>query len=658
MRPSLPLPLLAGATAAALLSGAVLAGPGRAATPVTAAAPSMATAPLTAAARRAEPIVLTGKQIPQWSQAAAQGVPNQYQVQSGSVLGDGRRDAHDGTIVIPPDPRNGTGVDVGQMAGYAWTGKHWREVPLQVDQKYPYFLVNGRSSFGVYSGVDMEESYAWTTESWKKTAGTCTAQYPSGQGATASPLGHHLGDDDEISFMASDAGSQAPQGIRPPPGTAPPAGPNQPADYAIALTDPLTPQPGGAGYLYLFLKPHGPAFTAANGYVHYQRDANADQWIDKYSFVNAQYPNLGQNPDALGTDNTSYGPNLTGTVCDPDGTVRQSTDRFPRDGVTVSTASYQWHATGRWMINSIQVAAPASTDSGYGPNLIDRWKGRAFRLTPDSSIQSFGFENEQTNWEANAALLGEKAGPVRAIREVWGADSGTNVTKVETFYRDAVTYRFHLRVHPIPADGLYGYWDHRSTSVSTYYGPEVPGGVPIDGTPKTKGEIGTVAGQPLDTDVVDPTFNVPSVLLNWDEVAGRGTNGSLVYATEVKSATSLENPVVTPFYRDDACFDDGTGSDPVPRPWPGTPSTDPKLQSYAALPCAQRQGDWAALGFHAEFTGDTDNAFTGVPTTEADLQQWQFMVPSSAPANVGDAYTNDVRAAIQAVAEPAGTVAP
>ena len=39
------------------------------------------------------------------------------------------------------------------------------------------------------------------------------------------------------------------------------------------------------------------------------------------------------------------------------------------------------------------------------------------------------------NWEANSALLGWRAGPVRAIREVWGADSGTNVTKTETFYQ-------------------------------------------------------------------------------------------------------------------------------------------------------------------------------------------------------------------------------
>lgn len=35
-----------------------------------------------------------------------------------------------------------------------------------------------------------------------------------------------------------------------------------------------------------------------------------------------------------------------------------------------------------------------------------------------------GFEDEQVNWEGNSALLGELRGPVRSIREVWGADLG------------------------------------------------------------------------------------------------------------------------------------------------------------------------------------------------------------------------------------------
>ncbi len=38
------------------------------------------------------------------------------------------------------------------------------------------------------------------------------------------------------------------------------------------------------------------------------RGANADQWIDRYSFS-------ASSPEKLGVSNTSYGPNLAGDVC-------------------------------------------------------------------------------------------------------------------------------------------------------------------------------------------------------------------------------------------------------------------------------------------------------------------------------------------------------
>src|SRR5207249_10315358 len=102
------------------------------------------------------------------------------------------------------------------------------------------------------------------------------------------------------------------------------------------------------------------------------------------------------------------------------------------------------------------------------PDLIDRWKGRAFRQSPDSTISLVGFEDEQVNWEGNNALLGERARPVRAIREIWRADSGTTVTKTETFYRDGITYHYHVRVHPIAPDGLYTSADSNRVPVRQY----------------------------------------------------------------------------------------------------------------------------------------------------------------------------------------------
>src|SRR3954471_17281088 len=52
------------------------------------------------ARRKAEPVVLTGAQVPSWSRLAATGAANPYP--SGAL--DGLRDAHNGTLVVPPDP--------------------------------------------------------------------------------------------------------------------------------------------------------------------------------------------------------------------------------------------------------------------------------------------------------------------------------------------------------------------------------------------------------------------------------------------------------------------------------------------------------------------------------------------------------------------------
>src|SRR5262249_12578969 len=207
----------------------------------------------------------------------------------------------------------------------------------------------------------------------------------------------------------------------------------------------------------------------------------------------------------------------------------------------------------------------------------------AFQQSPDSNISLVGFEDEQVNWEANSALLGERKGAVRAIRETWGADSGTNVTKTESFYRNEITYHYHVRVHPIPPDGLYTSWDYNRGVAAKYYNVLKPDGVDIDGVNDDQGNIDSVSNFPAYFDIPDPTFSPPSALFQWEEVSGVGDTGSLVYIVELKGATTLENPAVVPYYRDDACLDDGTGDDPVQRPWPGEASSDTRvLDGYCA----------------------------------------------------------------------------
>src|SRR4029079_12102225 len=137
-------------------------------------------------------------------------------------------------------------------------------------------------------------------------------------------------------------------------------------------------------------------------------------------------------------------------------------------------------------------------------------------------ISLVGFEDEQVNWEANSALLGERYGPVRAIREVWGADSGTNVTKTESFYRNEITYHYHVRVHPIPPDGLYTSWDYNRGVAAKYYNRVIsvtrPEGVDIDGVTDDQGNVDGANGQAFFVDAPDPSFSPPAATLEWEEV--------------------------------------------------------------------------------------------------------------------------------------------
>jgi len=661
--------------------------------------------------------VLTGAQLPGWSAPAAVGVAQPYPSGASSTVSGpipsqlgtfAVRSAHNGTIA----PAVKQGMPVDEIAAFAWTGKAWREVPVQVDERFPHFLANARSGFGAYSGTDQELTYAWAPtahtqgeEAWKKVFGQCDARYAASTaevqaainakivtlgpqekladytGAMTDPVAG-LDDDDEIALQVRDAGAQVPSGTAAPQGAT--------GGQSVALVDPL--DPGTPRYTYLFRKAGGSSFTGANSEVQMIREADADLWLDRKSFAD-------NDPQKLGTSNTGYGANLPGTVCDPTtGVVRNSTDRFPRDAMTVTTPTYKVTATGRWMVRGFQVRdakarapkpakvcppknksrgkgkppgcvdAVVPSSASFGPDLIDRWKGRAFQQSPDSTVSVVGFEDEQVNWEANASLLGWRTGAVRAIREVWGADSGTNVTKTETYYRDADVYRYRVRVHPIPSDGLYTSWDYNKGVATRYYNLEKPGGVPIDGINDDLAQVDTLPnGDPAYFDFPDPTFDLPSAVDRPEQVAGRGSAGSLVYVFEFKGATSATNATAVPYYRDDACFDDGTGDDPVQRPYPGEASTDPRVQAgyaaaagapYKSLVCDPAhgktpfQGAFASHGIHFFATGDSDNATLGVPLTEVDGQQWRYSVPMTAPRNVITDYAPNVIAPVQGVVTP------
>src|SRR3954467_3942269 len=252
----------------ALISAAAIAAAGVPA----AALPSATTGsgPL-GVARDAAPVVLTGAQIPAWAAPPAEGLAKTYPSGANQEAGSSERkafypavrSAHNGQLVVPPTPPSVTQVDPSAVAAYAWTGSAWKEIPVQIDQRFPYFLAHGHSGFGFYSGTDEELTYSFAPDShdtgeeaWKKMFGDCTSQFADsvdkvnaaikagwlslGQGETAESYLAAMRDpqplfdaDDELSFMAGDAGAQAPSGTALPQGAA--------NAQAVTITDPLDP---------------------------------------------------------------------------------------------------------------------------------------------------------------------------------------------------------------------------------------------------------------------------------------------------------------------------------------------------------------------------------------------------------------------------------
>ncbi|MFX6190257.1 hypothetical protein ABTF51_20165, partial [Acinetobacter baumannii] len=67
------------------------------------------------------------------------------------------RDAHNGTFIYPLAGQQLPALAaVEDIAAWRWDGERFVEIPVQVDEKFPFFLANAGSTFSVYSGTDSE----------------------------------------------------------------------------------------------------------------------------------------------------------------------------------------------------------------------------------------------------------------------------------------------------------------------------------------------------------------------------------------------------------------------------------------------------------------------------------------------------------------------
>lgn len=704
-----------------------------------------ATETTTPQGRSVDPVVLTGAQFPAWSAGPElsfrePGVPTNYGTADiqGQLPGPLRSDCYD-PGKNPNDPRDKgdhncnqssrlpfrqlpgrTGVPVGRLLGYRWNGSAFVQIPFQADERFTRYLSNNHSGFAYYSGVDQHTTYAFDREGYRFTdnepsltndpAVLCApiARKDPAYGnqriaAEPDPIAG-LDDNDELVFMWRDAGEQAPASTPLPAGVA--------AVHEVAVADPS--DPGVVRYAYVMLAgPLGPQpqFDVTNGYARYEPDPNA-----RSLFVYSQ------------SSYSSYGAAPKGPYCDlqrnlvtnPDGTPKIA-QRRPLDTAWIRTPRYQFRYDGRWLMTQLHVSA--NDDGIYGPDLIDRWKARAFQQDPSSETPCCGYEEEDTNWGGSSLLMGERAGPVRVIRETWGADSSTNNARRETFYRDLILFGDSLRVHPIPPlDGIYVQWDYNATKVERYYNPSLPEvGVVVDGqNDEVFGNLDDPCNRQYDArdsgitetyrdayrgagmcqavryhqsiDVTDPSHSGPEGTLQWEEVAG--PYGTVVTRWSIREYTpggTAQSLLAVPYYRDDSCFDDGTGTDPGPRRLerkstelqtyrlPGsdvdlprtcwTPSNGPPDPGFVAgvqpIPGTDPvrylgdefgderyfQGDIGTHGLHLLLVAESDNLALTVPVTEIVSEQRMVVLPEN-PGNVGERYGRWVEYPLQAAARP------
>ena len=142
----------------------------------------------------------------------------------------------------------------------------------------------------------------------------------------------------------------------------------------------------------------------------------------------------------------------------------------------------------------------------------------------------------------------------------------------------------------------------------------------------------------LSVDPGDPTFADANAALGWWRSRGRtarsSTGSRSTRSTDLTPGGAAQSMAAVPYYRDDSCFDDGTGTDPGPKLHlrsgdepltlpDGTPRKCWRPEDGRPGGSARYfQGSIATHGLHLLFLADSDNARQTVPL-DRDRVDWR-----------------------------------
>lgn len=319
------------------------------------------------------------------------------------------------TLDRPADPVVLTGSQVpgligaqpGRVVAFRASSEGWTAVPVQVDERRDTTVA------GVYNLPANTWGHTSTNVAVKVYADPNTFT-----GADPDPL---VDADDEIAFMARDAGGDAADAdLTAPAGTTG-------AGVEVALADPADPD--AAGYLYLF---------RSDGSL----DPGAGQSYVDYDFALAS-----------GDYKTTYrrleGPN-------------------PEDS-TITGATYTAHFSDRWLLDRVTLTLGDRPTTDLVDRVMYRFPGTCGRT-------------ENTFDDGEGAFVVNKVGPVRALRGYVGANSGPNTQATHAFYDVAMETVIDLRVHAIPGVGATLDLTPQAAGMR-FRSPQAPGGVTVDGVP-------------------------------------------------------------------------------------------------------------------------------------------------------------------------------
>jgi hypothetical protein len=322
------------------------------------------------------------------------------------------------------------GAAPSHVVAFAWDGGAWHQVPVQVDERD---LVN--------PGQILHRS----TTNWAKLpdgspftilAYTPPATVPPGYRvwSTYTPTDSDptVDANDEVSFVESDAGKVADAAA----GT--PADVDAASRQEVTITDPLT---SDVGYVYLFTSPSLTGGGAGTTGVDYTFSLDSGDYRATYHMGSG----------ALTPNNTST-PNP--------------------EHSTVTTSNYVLGFGDRWLNDGLQTTANGVT----GADLLER--GRVQFAPGVCGRSEDTFDNVIPSSPYEGAFIANISGPVRAIRSILGANSGTYTANTDLFYPDRQDSIADLRVHQIP--GVMAF-DDFTTGLPLRYSDDQNTDVPIDG---------------------------------------------------------------------------------------------------------------------------------------------------------------------------------